>query len=685
MFVCLMARLKRSRRLWAVAAAAVLLGVAPLVLVNFVPPVAAWAHATPGLSRFVFSSGPDASALARIGIWRAGIDTLRHAPWPRQLFGYGLDAAHVHYFAYLPTNVLAIDGYLETIDRLHNEVLEIAAGTGFLGLVCYLLFFAGLTRAAAAALSAPRAGESVVAPWRDWPVALAAGGCGALVAWGLSGSAMVPAGFGIGLGLGWAVGLLMATGAQSGTSAVRQLWVAALAATLLGFWFDLQASVPVLATRLVFFAEAALLLRLAAPVGGDEPAEPAESGRDNAGFAGWCAGVVLVAGTVGFYAAPFGGIFAVTAFIHGGLPLLLFVVCVAVAWFCLARERARIDAPTAAPKSAYTRTFIGTLARVALPFALGYAALAVLAMFADEGDREQMLAAPVLWAWAWLCGCALLFAAWRGRWQPRGSANWRALTGMVAGGVLLVLALALAWAQLRGDMAERVAGILQYRGDGDAAQRLMERAADTLPRETQFRQIAGTQLLARTVAVLERAAQDVAAHRGGLDRAQAYALRDQLRQSETDLRIAAAQAPDDAWANLGLANTLQFEGRRDLRALIGEEEGAAKAAEARERFARASALYPAQPTIVRNWAQFEFEQGNRATAYRLFDRMEALMPGSIEPFAERIRNAGAGGDEVEVAATLERARTQLGEAAARQLAAGAPLPASGAVPAPRRP
>ena len=96
-----------------------------------------------------------------------------------------------------------------------------------------------------------------------------------------------------------------------------------------------------------------------------------------------------------------------------------------------------------------------------------------------------------------------------------------------------------------------------------------------------------------------------------------------------------------------------------LRPLMGEEEGAAKAAQARDLFARAHALFPVQTTILRNWAQIEFDGGNVPAAYRLLDQMETLQPASEEPYVERLLMARQAGDAALYAATVARAERRL--------------------------
>ncbi len=187
--------------------------------------------------------------------------------------------------------------------------------------------------------------------------------------------------------------------------------IAALAATLLGFWLDAQISLPVMSTRIVFFALAALLARFAAA----EQAAPAQAEspqiRQGAGtwpLWGWAAGIVLAAGMVAGFPAPFGYVVVVPAFTGVAAQLLWLALPLLAAW---AGWRAQPDAGR-------WRQFVLPLACCVGPAALGYAALAALLQSLAPQRPEWVLGAPVLWVWIWLPMCCVGVAWHTVRRQP---------------------------------------------------------------------------------------------------------------------------------------------------------------------------------------------------------------------------------------------------------------------------
>jgi hypothetical protein len=139
-----------------------------------------------------------------------------------------------------------------------------------------------------------------------------------------------------------------------------------------------------------------------------------------------------------------------------------------------------------------------------------------------------------------------------------------------------------------------------------------------------------------------------------------------LAAAETAARMAALLFPRDPWSVGALANVLQVQALRSLRALnpVG---GLRAAQEANQLFAHAHRMYPSEPLVVRNWAQLMFDQGNLHDAYRLLDVMEKLIPEDSEPYAERITMAREAHDQVTISATLERARAALAPQAFSEL------------------
>ncbi|HEY4374536.1 MAG TPA: O-antigen ligase family protein [Burkholderiales bacterium] len=674
LFGLLLAGLRGSRAGFATAAALPLVAGLALATLNLVPGLAHAAAGVPGLGRFVFTVGADLSGSSRLGIWEAGVETVRQAG-AHLGFGYGFDTAYFHYFAHLPPPVLQIEGALETVDRLHNEVLELAASVGLAGLACYSLFIALLLRAADRALGGAEGRTAfwlyVLAPW---PCGL----LGGLLASAIGGIALAGVGAGLGAGAGW--GALLAwrawrlLRAPEGRSAPgpRAILVAALAATLLGFWLDAQISLPVMSTRMVFFALAALLLLFAAGV------EPAPAPGQETAFLrdwplrdwplwGWGTGVVLAAALVACYPAPFGYVVTVLAFSTALAAPGMLILLLLVAW-CGARAQAM--------EGGLPRALV-SCAACALPALAGYAALAALAQAAVPGLPAWVLGAPVLAIWLWLAACCVA-PAWRAAREererqrgPGAPGQWRFAALAV---VLLTATLYAGWAELRADVLVRLAGWAQGRGETAQAAGYVAQAAALVPREHQYHATMGTRRLERVAAQLKGA-------RGGDPRQYLY-LADELRRAEAEMREALARAPGDPWAMLGLANVLQFEGMTALRPLMGDEEGKAKAAQARAVFARAHGAFPIQTTVLRNWAQLEFDGGDAAAAYRLLDEMEALLPQSEAPYFERMNMARFAGDKALFDATFARAAKALPAPALGNLrqalqVAGMPIPAAG--------
>jgi len=689
LFVMLLAGLRGSRALLLGAGAALPLVGLALAALNLVPALAEHARGLPGLQRFVLAAGMDASSASRLGIWDTGVQALLAAPWPRLLIGDGFDAAYLHYFAHVPPQVMQIEGQMETTDRLHNDCLELLAGVGILGLLAYAMFVGASLRGAAAALGARGRG---MAWWCDALAPALGALLGAALLAGVTRQvSLAPVGLGAGAAAGWALLLLwrVAAGAPRVGRADREplaahhILVAALAATLLGFWLAAEVGVPVMATRLVFFAEAALLAVLAAGACADseDPATPAARR-----LPGWLAGVTLVVAVVAFIPAPLGAVVVVTALTSAWAKALLLLAPALAAWWAF---RATGDG---AANAGAARDFLRELLKCAVPFVLGTLAWSGLFALIGPADQDLRQSAPVLWAWAWLACSCLAYALTavpgagpasapvartrRGKRAPTSMqaaparrSGWRpALRTAVLAATLASLTLAWAWPVLRADVLLRLAARALVEGRADDAAADLERAIALRPRESQYLLIAGTGRLERTLAALQAAR--------GTDARQLGPLADELRRAEAQLRAGLALAPADPWMVFGLANVLQIEGMTAMRPLIGAGEGAqegpAKAAEARRLYAQAHAMFPAQATILRNWAQIEFDSGDPALAYRLLDQMEVLMPQSEEPFVERLRMARHARDDALAETTLARAAARLGPQAAARIAAAAP-------------
>jgi hypothetical protein len=676
------------------------------------------------LRRLVLGS-TDLSGVSRLGTWQAGWDTLRHAPWLRQVIGFGFDAAYWHYPAHLPASVLAIEGQFDLTDRLHNEVLELLAGIGVVGLAACLLWLGLLLHGAREGLAARRGAAAsgrrvrwafVLLPW-----AFGLGAVGIVLTLTGRGALAGPA-FGLGAGLAWALLLAMPM-LRSWHLPARPVnagavMVAALAATLLAFWFDAQLSLPVMSTRMVFFTLAALLALLAGAAGkvegeGTDEALPVPAGRedavapervkqvpvaqvfvgetpatgaDGAGarearWLGWMSSVLLAVGAVAFCPAPFDADPAIRV-----LPLW-WTLALALAAPLMAAMLLHWAAGGSLARRGEGRALAAGAALCALPAWGGYLLAAPVLARLWHDAPEIALGGPALWVWIWLPVSGLAMAWWQagGRgalpeqtrrtiraghkgWAgkkagtsslARPTAALRAVALLLALALPVTMALAASWTELRADMLARLARRAWEQGDFGLAFSRAAHAAALRPGERQYRITLGAWRLERVLAQLRQAR--------GAPAAQFMFLADEMRAAEADQRAALALAPDDPWAIFALANVLQFKAMTATRPLFGEEEGMASQREGRQLFARAQELFPAQPTILRNWAQLEFDGGDAQAAYRLLDRMELLAPDSEEPYLERWRMARHAGDAALADATLARARARLPEVRFRRL------------------
>src|SRR6185436_3991323 len=71
-------------------------------------------------------------------------ETVLHMPWSRLVLGYGPDAAHFAYYAHIPYDLMVAVGAYDTIDRLHNDLLDLITNTGLLAAVAYVFLVSAL-------------------------------------------------------------------------------------------------------------------------------------------------------------------------------------------------------------------------------------------------------------------------------------------------------------------------------------------------------------------------------------------------------------------------------------------------------------------------------------------------------------------------------------------------------------
>ena len=112
---------------------------------------------------------------------------------------------------------------------------------------------------------------------------------------------------------------------------------------------------------------------------------------------------------------------------------------------------------------------------------------------------------------------------------------------------------------------------------------------------------------------------------------------ERLTAAEQAIAQSHRSAPRDPWVTFAYANVKQFWGLGVLEAHLPKGVREKNVADARAYFALARKQFPGHPWVLRNWAQLEIDQGNRATAYRLFDQMEQLDPQNVSTYSERLR------------------------------------------------
>jgi O-antigen ligase/tetratricopeptide (TPR) repeat protein len=679
----------RARALVAGAFAAAALGAGLLALLNFVPALAQASAGTP-LQRFVFAPG-DLTVDSRLGIWQAGADSFLHAPLARQLIGYGPDAASFNYFNWMPAHAQRNEGYSETIDKLHNEVLESLLSFGLLGLIAQITLVSSLIWLAAQRLlplPAAAQGKSRAPAWAGF-AALAAGGLGlGALAGGLAGGrGLVPVGAGIGIGAAWTLFLAWrawhharapAQGGeapQSNAPRADGLLIAALISGLLGSWVETQVGVPTIATRAVAALYAALLILTAhaawrtgiapspTPASVSAPAprkgREKERGRERSGervqpagsaaaapaspwypILGWAAGLVLIIGIADFFPALSGASMLAPGLHRVGLiawpQLLALLAALGMALHAAGR---RGDAPG----GALTRFLLWCAPPLVL-FCIVYAKLGAAIDNAPENELRERIAALTDWAFAAyaLMALALAVALWRrdsgaqGR-ESAGGPPARGLGGMAMACAALLAGLGLAvagaaWVRddYRADVGAKLGAWAQGQGRFDIAAQFLLEARQIMPRERRF---AG----AYAARMIESASQDAQA--ATREPAVAAVMLNKLRNAQQALAEAHAQVPRDPWITFALANAHQFMALKLLSNVQAPPVRKAEAEEARKYLKLAHEQFPGHPWILRNWAQLEYDQGNRDLAFGKLKEMEAVDPRNLGAYGEWIKFA----------------------------------------------
>lgn len=672
MLACGVAARARARRVFVLAVVVFTVIAGFVIAVNTLPGARVWAQDVPVVSRLVFNLGYDAgantqrasrSAAARIAMWGAGVETFAAAPRANQLLGYGPESAYEHYFSHIPVSIIRLLGneVFHAYDRMHADTLDIGLNFGLLAWCVYCLFFGAVIFAAARALFGL---TGIVSPWRFFYIA-SGGGVLAAFAAGQAGlaSAAVPA-FGLGIGAGWFLfmagcawrALVRGFPPMSTTQSGRWIVLAGLVSALLAFWVDAQVNIPVLTTRLLSFAIAALILILANSIlhGETEPANATPAGEDH--LWAWGVGCSVVAACASTLPA---GIFdPATAALDAGrwgrrlMPVAAFLAIAAWAAWLNARRCGGL-------RSRVICCWIAIAIGLPSIYAAIHFALTVRPDSEPTFHLVQEIAMTSIAGPLFIFLMCLVFAAIATRVATRSAgpmlvspaARWSIWA--VAAAVLLVAEVD--WRATRAGVALRLAEKASAQQSHLSVQ-LLEEAIRLMPYERHFRRQLVFDLLGRAVADIRRLKDAPEKTAETPDRIAAVVRN--LAAAETAARTAALLFPRDPWVVVALANVLQMEALRVLRPL--DPEGGMRAAqEANQLFARTHAMFPSQPVFLRNWAQLLADQGSVQEAYRLLDIMENLIPGDPEPYSERIAIAAQTADNVAISATLARARVAL--------------------------
>lgn len=665
----------RSRALVLSAIIAVLLLGAALLALNFVPAVQFAFKDYPLVQRFAFTAGTSFTANSRIGIWQMGVDAFIQAPWWRQLIGAGPDAAHFSYFPHLPIWVMRIEGYTETIDRLHSEWIETAMTLGALGALAEATLFSGVVWLAVKRISGGASGRTGIVFALFCCASSLATGAG-LAAFG-DARGLFPIGLGLGLALAWATalaaaawrGLSAADGVSTGNHA-NALLLLGLVCALVGCWIELQVGVPTIASRSLTAVFAALVLLLGARVFHSDAAAPpattavaippATAGKNRGKNAaakavakaaqaarinvpqmipqtvtGWLTGLALIVITSAFFPplsgqvihAPSpqrlnfiivpllalmvaGGIFA--AYEIGRLKTSLmdavtrFLLWLAAPWFVYVVLYAQLGARITGTNDALVGERINGL--LLLEFSAGLVLCIVFAMSLYWNDVRRTTARPS---------------------KPLG------LALLVAGMLAAAATFWCATLDVRADSYAKLGSWALSQGRADASTAFHKSAAELLPAERRFTGTYAARLIEQAAAGLRTLPSQPG---------QAAKIIELLTTAEASINQAVAVAPNDPWTTFAYANVNQFFALGVLEPYLPKGERQRRAGLARQYFELAHKQFPAHPWILRNWAQLEFDLGNRAAAYAKFDEMEALDPTNAASYSERLRFTLAYGD-----------------------------------------
>ena len=662
---CLLAALHRARRVFFTAAVAFGIAVVFVAALNVVPGARGWVRDIPIANRFVFSLASDAgeitkaasrSVLTRLAIWQSGTDAFAAASPTHRIWGYGPDSAYIHYYPHMQAKVMQTEGYwaLTTFDRLHADTLDIGLNFGLAGWLAICVLFGATLFAAARRLFSLGSGVAALL----FVGTATCGGVSAFAAAVMLGvpGAGVPA-FGLGIGIGWSLFFVACSLRElakpdpdsSPVVDMQVILMAAFASSALFYWCDAQVNIPVLSTRLVVFSILALVLALDRQWSAAPRRVGKRAGNGGADWA-WGGGYSLTAAFASFVPmlSNSGAVTGnpIAAWWVNYLPLVPAVL--AMIW--MANLDSGKAAPAERPRSRSPLVYATLCACLYLVIHLCLAVDVGTAL--DSGDAANLtravMAAPIYLVAACMIGAWLALGEGDSMELP---ASFRAVCLQL----ILVLGSCLfgmyaAWRVVDADVSAKVATWAAANKQATADQ-ILSSAIERMPHERHYRRLLVFEALGRAV-------QEIG--NGALAQGREAEVQRNLDVAESVGRDAVHLFPQDPWMILALANTLQARGLQLLRPYdpIG---GARAAQEADTLFGRAQSLFPAQPLVLRNWAQLKFDAGRITEAYELLDRMEALIPEEVEPYSERLAIANRIGDRATINSTLARARRHLGK------------------------
>jgi len=698
--VLLLGAQHRARTLILCASGAVLALALAVALVNLVPALAQATAGTP-LQRFVFTSG-DLTVSARVGIWQAGMDSFLHAPWWRQLIGYGADASSFNYFNWMPASVQRTEGYSETIDRLHSEFLETLLTFGVLGVAAQVALFSSLVWTAAQRLL-PVPGARRAAPLGYAALVLAGLAAGAALAYGMGGNrGILPIGAGAGLGFSWVLFLAWrawrsvrgeAPAAANALQHDDALLLAALISGLIGSWVETQVGVPTIANRALIAVYAALCLLAihsawrravpdplpAAPAGAAAAPLTGRRARNKRVSAAQPAATARGAAAAGSRSAS-----SATGTSGGWYPALgwsvALVLMVAVADFFPPLSGTRMQAPSvqrldliiwplllvalAGMVMAYLEGLrhatpgLQTLTRfmlwsvpAPLLFVIVHAKLGAAIDTAGEADLGARISVLSEFAFAAYCMMALAYAVALAAGERHRQAQLTRRSGvaglavLAAGAVLGLSAFLAVRADFGADVRAKLAAWSHGQGRDDAAAGFLKEALEMMPMERRFAGSYAARLVESSsaqfgqIATRPEAAQEMLA---------------KLHEAERALIAARKLAPRDPWLTFAYANVHQFMALKALERAQSPAMRLEHAQIARDALALAHQQFPGHPWILRNWAQLELDQGNRDLAYAKLTEMEKLDPQNGAAYTEWVKFARLGNNPAVALAAVRR-------------------------------